>query len=46
VINKAGEYAGVSMYGSKGSKFAVCDENGPRHELFQPYLDAALPEGW
>jgi N4-(beta-N-acetylglucosaminyl)-L-asparaginase len=46
VINKAGEYAGVSMYGSKGSKFAVCDENGPRHELFEPYLDAPLPEGW
>jgi N4-(beta-N-acetylglucosaminyl)-L-asparaginase len=46
VINKAGDYAGVSMYGGKSSKFAVCDENGPRHELFEPYLDAPLPEGW
>jgi N4-(beta-N-acetylglucosaminyl)-L-asparaginase len=46
VLNKAGDYAGVSMYGGAASKFAVCDENGPRHELFEPFLDAPLPEGW
>ncbi|MCE2793087.1 MAG: N(4)-(beta-N-acetylglucosaminyl)-L-asparaginase [Planctomycetota bacterium] len=46
VVNKAGDYAGVSMYGGANSKFAVCDEKGPRHELFEPFLDAPLPEGW
>jgi len=30
VVNKAGEYAGVSMY--SGARFAVCDANGPRVE--------------
>jgi N4-(beta-N-acetylglucosaminyl)-L-asparaginase len=30
VVNKAGDYGGVSMYG--GARFAVCDANGPRVE--------------
>ena len=30
VVNKAGDYAGVSLY--EGARFAVCDANGPRIE--------------
>ena len=33
VVNKRGEFAGVTLYQSAGkepAKFAVCDENGPR----------------
>jgi N4-(beta-N-acetylglucosaminyl)-L-asparaginase len=37
VVNKAGEYAGVSMYG--GPRFAVCDSNGPRTEECTPLLE-------
>jgi N4-(beta-N-acetylglucosaminyl)-L-asparaginase len=37
VVNKQGEYAGVTMYGP--SSFAVCDEKGPRIEPFVPMLE-------
>ena len=37
VVNKAGAYAGVSMYG--GPRFAVCDGNGPRTEECTPLLE-------
>lgn len=28
VLNRAGEYAGVAMYGSRENRFALCTENG------------------
>ncbi len=37
IVNKAGDYAGVSMYG--GPRFAVCDANGPRTEECTPLLE-------
>lgn len=37
VLNKAGDYAGVAFYGGD-RRFAVCDENGPRHEPFDAYF--------
>ncbi len=37
IVNKAGEYAGVTMYGP--SQFAVCDANGPRTEACVPLLE-------
>ena len=36
VINKKGEYAAVSMYGTPD--FAVCDEKGPRKEKMEALL--------
>ena len=36
VVNAAGEYAGVSMY---ESKYAVCDESGPRVLPTEPLLE-------
>ncbi len=36
VLNKAGDYAGVAFYGGDRA-FAVCDENGARHERFDAY---------
>jgi len=34
VLDKAGNHAGVALYGSPDpdAKYAVCDEHGPRHE--------------
>ena len=31
VLNKEGDYAGVSMYATERSKYAVCTENGAEH---------------
>jgi N4-(beta-N-acetylglucosaminyl)-L-asparaginase len=39
VLNKAGEYAGVAMYGQGESMFAVCDENGAREEPLEGLLE-------
>ena len=44
VLNKAGDYAGVAMYGSGESMFAVCDENGAREEALEGLLDGS-PRG-
>ncbi|TDJ31717.1 MAG: hypothetical protein E2O61_15325 [Gammaproteobacteria bacterium] len=37
---KRGEHAGVAMYASEQSKYAVCDELGPRHEALEPLLSS------
>ena len=39
VLNKQGDYAGVAMYGSSESMFAVCDENGAREEPLEGLLE-------
>jgi len=40
IINKKGEYAGVTMYSPGGRlTFAVCDQNGPRNEKLETLLD-------
>jgi N4-(beta-N-acetylglucosaminyl)-L-asparaginase len=44
ILNKQGEYAGVAMYGSGESTFAVCDENGAREEPLEGLLDGS-PRG-
>jgi len=41
ILNKAGEYAGVAMYGSAESAFAVCDENGAREEPLEGLLEGS-----
>jgi len=37
VLGKSGDYAGVAFYGGEDRAFAVCDENGARHEPFEPF---------
>ena len=44
VLNKAGDYAGVALYGTSESMFAVCDENGAREEPLEGLLDGT-PRG-
>jgi N4-(beta-N-acetylglucosaminyl)-L-asparaginase len=39
ILNKAGEYAGVALYGEGESTFAVCDENGAREEPLEGLLE-------
>jgi N4-(beta-N-acetylglucosaminyl)-L-asparaginase len=40
VVNRTGEYAGVSLYNPDGQRqFAVCDEKGPRFERAEPLLE-------
>ena len=41
VVNKAGDHAGVSMYTSARSSYAVCDENGPRSLPMEPFLEGS-----
>ena len=41
IVNKAGDYAGVAMYGSAESAFAVCDENGAREEPLEGLLEGS-----
>jgi N4-(beta-N-acetylglucosaminyl)-L-asparaginase len=42
ILNRQGEYAGVGMYAPNNrSQFAVCDENGPRHEPFEALLEGS-----
>jgi hypothetical protein len=38
ILNKAGDYAGVAMYGTGEGAFAVCDENGAREEPLEGLL--------
>jgi N4-(beta-N-acetylglucosaminyl)-L-asparaginase len=40
-LNRDGEYAGVALYGSGESTFAVCDENGAREEPLEPLLEGS-----
>ncbi len=44
ILNKAGEYAGVALYGASESRFAVCDENGAREEPLEGLLEGS-PRG-
>jgi N4-(beta-N-acetylglucosaminyl)-L-asparaginase len=44
ILNKAGDYAGVAMYGSGESAFCVCDENGAREEPLEGLLEGS-PRG-
>ena len=41
VVNKAGEFAGVSMY---ESTYAVCTENGPETRKTESLIAGAEPE--
>jgi N4-(beta-N-acetylglucosaminyl)-L-asparaginase len=46
ILNRSGDFAGVSLYGGKSGKFAVCTENGPETRLTEPLISAEPPEGW
>lgn len=39
ILNKLGEYAGVAMYGSRESHYAVCDSNGAREMPLEGLLE-------
>lgn len=41
ILNKAGDYAGVAMYGASESNFCVCDENGAREEPLEGLLEGS-----
>jgi N4-(beta-N-acetylglucosaminyl)-L-asparaginase len=41
VLNKKGEYAGVTMYASGETHHAVCTENGAEERPFEPLLSGA-----
>jgi hypothetical protein len=44
ILNRAGEHAGVAMYGARESRYAVCDENGAEERPLEGLLDGA-PRG-
>jgi N4-(beta-N-acetylglucosaminyl)-L-asparaginase len=39
ILNKKGEYAGVTIYNPTNTQYAVCDEKGPRLERLEPLLE-------
>ncbi len=39
ILNKKGEHAGVSMYATERSRFALCTENGAESIRPEPFLD-------
>ena len=41
IVNKKGEYAGVSMY---AASYAVCTENGPQTLKCEPLLEGRASE--
>ncbi len=41
VLNKRGEYAGVAMYGSRESRFALCTENGSESPPLEGLLEGS-----
>jgi len=41
VLNKAGEYAGVSMYATGEARYAVCTENGAEARDLEPLLQGS-----
>jgi N4-(beta-N-acetylglucosaminyl)-L-asparaginase len=46
ILDKAGNYAGVALYGDRESAFCVCDENGAREEPLEGLLEGpARDEG-
>lgn len=46
ILDKAGNYAGVAMYGDRESTFSVCDGNGAREEPLEGLLEGpARDEG-
>lgn len=40
-VNKAGEHAGVAMYGSDEARYAVCTENGSEDPALEGLLDGS-----
>ena len=44
ILNKAGEYAGVAMYGARESQFALCTENGSETRSLEGLLEGS-PDG-
>ena len=44
VVNKTGVHAGVSMYTSARSSYAVCDENGPQSLPMEPFLEGSASD--
>ncbi len=41
ILNKAGDYAGVALYGSGENAFCVCDGNGAREEPLEGLLEGS-----
>ena len=39
ILNKKGEHAGVSMYATERSSYALCTENGPESIRPEPFLE-------
>jgi hypothetical protein len=44
-VNKAGETAGVAMYGSAETHYAVCTENGAEERPFEGLLEGSPRDG-
>jgi len=41
LLDKAGEFAGVALYGAQESRFAVCTENGSEERSLEGLLEGS-----
>ena len=44
ILNKKGDFAGVAMYGSQESTYAVCTDNGSEEMTLEGLLDGSPNE--
>ena len=44
ILNARGEHAGVSMYATERSRYAICTENGAERPQLEPLLDGTASD--
>jgi N4-(beta-N-acetylglucosaminyl)-L-asparaginase len=46
VLDRQGRFAGASLWGGNGARFAVCTDSGPETRDCEVLIDQPVPEGW
>ena len=45
-LDRQGRFAGASLWGGAGARFALCTENGPETRSCEVLIDQPVPKGW
>lgn len=46
VLDRQGRFAGLSLWGGDGARFALCTEHGPETRACEVLIDQPVPKGW
>jgi N4-(beta-N-acetylglucosaminyl)-L-asparaginase len=46
VLDRQGRFAGLSLWGGEGARYAVCTANGPETRACDVLIDQPVPESW